>query len=372
MKFSANKKVFLDQLKKVASVSTASDINPIYENLLIECESDKINIYAINEILAIKAIVDKDIKVESTGKCMVNANIFSRIIDKISDNEFTIETISDSLLKITSGYFTSNINLFKHEDTMNFDFEEIGNKNTIPFSYFKEINDKLIKIIPPTKIMQTSPFRGILFDSTRNPNTLETVATDTYHLGCINKSFDGEQFKIIVSPEIIKTIYSHNRNNVDLSLFIKNNRILIVADNTFYNCSLIEGAYPSASKIIEAPYDFNFTINKNKLINAIDKAIIISDDSAAPIVSLTIRSHLINISGYDVEKGNSSEDIEITSNINEDTIKIVLNSSNLLSLIKNIDSQEVLFKLNGSFKPIIINDANNTDYTSLILPIKRS
>ncbi|MDR2636325.1 MAG: DNA polymerase III subunit beta [Mycoplasmataceae bacterium] len=372
MHFTADKNTFLLQLKKSFAIVKKSDVNPIYENILIECNNDDVCLYTLNEIIAIKSIVNKGVKIESTGKCMLNAQIFYKIIDKLSDNTFSFETIDDNMVKITSGSFVANINLFSYEEINIFDFETSEFNNTISGVFLKEINDKLLKIIPASKILETSPFRGVLLDTSRTENLIEAVATDSYHLGCISQKFSGDKFRIIVNSEIIKILHTQNTNSEDLLISLKNNRLLVKIADTLYNCSLIEGAYPNTNKIIEAQYQFNFVVNRSIFINAIDKAIALSDDSSStPIVNLTVLDHLLNIVGHNVEKGSSNEDIDVTSNI-DSKIKILLNASNLLSLIKNIDTENVLFKLNGSFSPVIINNENNSNYISLILPIRRS
>jgi DNA polymerase-3 subunit beta len=371
VKFSAEKKSFIEHLKKVGSISISSSLNPIFQNLMIECVGEEINLYAANEIMSIKTTVNSDITINKTGKCLVNAKTFIGMIEKLSSSSFTVEIIEDTVLKITSGKFTTSINLYNVGDFIELDFEENENSNVIPFAFFKQINEKLLKIAPANKMVDNSPFRGILLDSSRVDGVLESVATDSYHLVYIKTNFNGNKFKIIVQPDLIKIFSSHNKSDRDLQIFIKDNRILVKLENSYYNCSLIEGTYPSAMKVLEAEYDYNFTIERNAAVNAIEKALIISESAESAIISLTITVNELIISGQDVEKGSSSETLEISGNVSE-TIKISLNATNLLNLIRNVSSSKVLFNLTSAVKPILIKEENNPNYISLILPIKRN
>jgi DNA polymerase-3 subunit beta len=371
VKFSAEKKSFIEHLKKVGNVSIPSSLNPIFQNLMIECANEEINLYAANEIMSIKTTVNSDITINDTGKCLVNAKMFIGMVEKLSDSSFTVEVIEETVLKITSGKFTTNINLYNSNDFVELDFFESGNLNVIPFGFFKQISDKLLKIVPTNKMVDNSPFRGILLDSSRIDGTLESIATDSYHLVYIKTNFTGDKFKIILQPELIKIFSAHNKSNKDLEVFIKDNRILVKLEDSYYNCSLIEGTYPSAMKVLEAQYSFNFTIKRMLAINAIEKALIVSDSNESAIITLTISCNELVISGQDVEKGSSDEILEIEGNIS-DSIKISLNATNLLNLIRNIDSSKVLFNLTSAIKPILVKEENNRDYISLILPIKRN
>jgi DNA polymerase-3 subunit beta len=371
VKFNAEKKSFIEHLKKIGSVAISSSLNPIFQNLMIECTDEEIILYAANEIISIKTTINSNITINKTGKCLVNAKTFAGMIEKLSDSSFTIEVIDETILKITSGKFTTDINLYNVGDFIELDFDENENSSTIPFSFFKQINDKLLKIAPVNKMVDNSPFRGILLDSSRVEGTLESVATDSYHLVYIKTNFIGNKFKIILHPELIKIFSSHNKLEKDLQIFIKNNRILVKLENSYYNCSLIEGTYPSAMKVLEAEYDFHFLIEKNLTINAIEKALIISESAENAIITLTITNNELVVTGQDVEKGSSNETLEIYGNISE-SIKISLNANNLLNLIRNINSSKVLFNLTSTVKPILLKEENNPNYISLILPIKRN
>ncbi|MDR2821639.1 MAG: DNA polymerase III subunit beta [Mycoplasmataceae bacterium] len=371
MKFSAEKKSFIEHLRKVGSISISSSLNPIFQNLMIECAGEEINLYAANEIMSIKTTVNSGITINLTGKCLVNAKMFIGMIEKLSDSSFTVEIIEETVLKITSGKFTTNLNLYNANDFIELDFDENENSNVIPFHFFKQISDKLLKIAPTSKMVDNSPFRGVLLDSTRVDGVLESVATDSYHLVYIKTSFNGNKFKIIIQPELIKIFSMHNKSDKDLQIFIKDNRILVKLENSYYNCSLIEGTYPSAMKVLEAQYDFNFTIERNQAVNAIEKALIVSDSAESAVITLTITANELIISGQDVEKGSSSESLEIVGNVRE-SIKISLNATNLLNLIRNIASAKVLFNLTSAVKPILVKEENNPNYISLILPIKRN
>ncbi|GMO13834.1 MAG: hypothetical protein Ta2E_03640 [Mycoplasmoidaceae bacterium] len=371
MEFKANKASFIEQLKKVGSIIPTSSINPLFENISIECIGKSINLCGYSEVVCIKTNISEGIDIIKSGRCLVNAKIFIGIIDKLSAKEFSAEVIDKTVLKLFSGKFTSNINLYCDENTLDVSFEPSGKATTIPYSFFKLLNDKLLKLITTNKLLDNSPFRGVLLDSSRVEDTLESTTTDQVDLAYIRTKHKGEKFKIILEPDIIKVLSSHNKKNEDLTVYLDNNKILVLLDGASYKCSLIEGQYPSAMRALEAIYEFNFEINKSDMVGAIEKVIVMNDDIDGADATLKIDNTQLSISSSDIEKGSSNETISIKGNI-KDSIQITINANELLTLIKNISTKNILFSFSTATKPIILKEEKNTDYISMILPIRRN
>ncbi|MDR3285279.1 MAG: hypothetical protein LBS83_01190, partial [Holosporales bacterium] len=87
MKFNINKKYFFEQLKKISSIIPNSSPNPLYEQILLDCSENQLDLYAINEIMGVKIIVDKNIEINNSGKISVSAKLLLGIVEKINDEK---------------------------------------------------------------------------------------------------------------------------------------------------------------------------------------------------------------------------------------------------------------------------------------------
>jgi DNA polymerase-3 subunit beta len=208
-----------------------------------------------------------------------------------------------------------------------------------------------------------------LFDSTRLEGFVECVGTDGHHLSYLKTSFIGEKFKIIVSVENLRNITELINKDQEVIFYLQNKQLIIQIQQTLFNCRLIEGDYPSAIKAIEAPQQFQFSINKQELLNAIERGIVLASAEKKPSILCNITNNLIKISCRSIEYGSSYEEIPIT-NYTGSPINVSFNVKYLMDLIKNIDDSDVLFEFTESNKPFFIKDAKNPNYTSLILPIR--
>jgi DNA polymerase-3 subunit beta len=219
---------------------------------------------------------------------------------------------------------------------------------------------------------QNQTLTGVLIDSTRQSSTIEATGTDGLHLIYIKEKYDGEKNKIIINNETIKQLnflINQSTGVQNIFFFLHNNQLMVQINNSLLLCRLLEGTYPSAIKTIEGHNELNFTINKNEITNAIERGMIVASGDKKPSITLNIQHGKLKLTCRSVECGASYEELNIDGNIKE-TITISLNAKLLLDLIKNIDTNKVLFEFTSNNKPIIIKNENDANYVSLILPIR--
>jgi DNA polymerase-3 subunit beta len=235
-------------------------------------------------------------------------------------------------------------------------------------SFLTKIFNKIIPCINPNE--QNPVLNGILLDTSRENGIIESVGTDGYHLAYVKDTYNGEKFKIIINIETIKQISELLTNNDEsISLYLKNSQAIIEIKDSIMLCRLIEGTFPSAIKTIEAINPYYFNINKNDLINAVDRGLILASGEKKPSVLLNVSQNKIRITCRSIEYGSSYEEINTDTNLQE-SVSISLNAKLLFDLIKNVDHQDIRFELTSASRPIIIKDQTDSNYASLILPIR--
>jgi DNA polymerase-3 subunit beta len=219
---------------------------------------------------------------------------------------------------------------------------------------------------------QNPTLSGLLIDSTRQPGMIETTGTDGFHLCYAKEKYDGEKFKIIVNINTLKqlnSLISENGTKNPVFFYLQNNQLITQVDNSMMLCRLLEGNYPSAMKTIEGTNPFKLTIDKTEILNGVERGMVLASGDKKPSIAMNIQPNKIKLVCRSAEYGTSYEEINITSNLKEPTT-ISLNAKLLLDLIKNIDSEKIIFEFTANNKPILIKNENNTNYVSLILPIR--
>jgi DNA polymerase-3 subunit beta len=198
---------------------------------------------------------------------------------------------------------------------------------------------------------------------------LECVGTDGHHLSYLKTPFTGEKFKIIISVENLRNISELINKDQNIAFHLLNKQLIIEMQQTLLNCRLIDGDYPSAIKAIEAPQQFEFSINKNELVDAIERGIVLASAEKKPSILCNISNDTMKINCRSIEYGSSYEEIAI-KNYSGNNLNVSFNVKYLMDLVKNIDNTEVLVQFTENTKPFFIKDPKDTNYISLILPIR--
>jgi len=360
-----DKNILLQNLKKISPIIKNSPLNPCDSTIVIACNNDCLNIYANNEIIQVCIQINNtQYQLREGGQIIIDYKIFSALLEKI--NGSSIELLQDAnILKISSNKFNTNLNLLSETfPIINYDL----NNETIVLEAEKiqYIFKKTCNFVADGKQMQNSPFRGILIDTTKKQNVLESIATNTFKLAYVNLPYTGSQFKFIVEPEVLEFLTMLN-SNINFSLI--DSRINGKIDNIKFSCSTVSGVIPSINRQIENRKRYELSVNKKILVNAIEKASLLSNE-LTNTVTLEILNNTLNISSHDLDKGNLKEDIDVTGNVDTKS-KIILNGNTFLTTLKDIDSSNVIIQFDDGTSPILLKEENNEKFVALIMPARR-
>jgi len=372
MSFSVND--VLKELKNIFSITSPNSETTQYSHIFIECAEDHVNFFGSNLFLSLKIEIKKVINIISTGKCVVEAETFFNCINSLQDGVVTLELTQNNFLSIKGNKYSAECPAIDLNAYNIMDFES-SDDIQIKSKFFELINSKLLSLT--SKKALTSPVRGILIEVNRRAKSIEAAATDSVALGCIHLQDESgtsseKKIKTIVPIECIKTICSHNDKNDDLSISHNNERLVVKFKNYTYNCSTIVGEFPPVFDVCERNIKtlFSFTIKRNSLINAINRAKpFVDKNSTTQEISLEINEDILNISAVDVEKGSCQENIDISNNKAKSPITIKVDIQRFNELIKNIDSENIVFGFSSETKPVAILNENADYYESLIAPM---
>ncbi|GHU33579.1 DNA polymerase III subunit beta [Bacilli bacterium] len=363
MKIEIQRNELLKNIKSVNSVIDDNSLNPTLTGIKFICKFDVLTIIGSNNNVSVETIV-KNLKIHKPGEVLIKSKIIFNIISKLKNENITIEKIDNSILHISSSDFSSDINLLDENTypNINFDISNL-NKINIPFTFFKEAALKISSTIDPINDY-SKPINGILFDSTRLPNTLECIGSDGKFLSYLKTHFP-HKIKININISIIKYINEALDKPTDINFYINNKELLIQIDNTIFNCRTPEGEYPSAIKHIEKQYKNSILIDRDQLFLAIDRAAVITSADKNPSISFKVTEGMLKIASRSVEYGSSFEQIPITGYTGQD-VSVNFNIRRLLILIKNISNKQIDVQFDSETSPFLFKDTKEPNYISLL------
>lgn len=367
MNIKIDRNILLSGLKTTCNVIDPISLTPSNDAVMMEVTTTNVKFKAFGNNAAAMFETSEGFECKEAGKAAIKGKIFYNIVSKIKSNQINLEVVDNSVLRISTEKFSSDINLFDENlfPTLNFQ-SETWKKVEIKNSFLKQIFTKLIPCATTTETKNIA-CNAILIDSTKKPGVIEATGTDGNHLAHLSTQYNGEQIKLIINTQTLKQLDGFLESPI-IVLYINNKNVIFKSDKATILIKTIEGEYPNLSKPLQTQNPNKITVDLSVLVNAIDKAIVLAATDKKPTIQFNIDGGLLKITTRSIEYGSTFEEIEI-QNTNNTAQSFTFNAKYLLDLLKNIDTKNVVLEFSTSHMPVIIKEENNTDYISLILPI---
>ncbi|WP_041102772.1 DNA polymerase III subunit beta [Mycoplasmopsis californica] len=368
MKFHINKKIFDEALEIVSKYIDSNNAYLNFRCVLVDVDNEFITLRAANDsssIIKKLPVDDEKIKIEKTGKFLVQSNILKSIIKKLN-NVITFDKSINGILEISQGNSRYQLSTLDEKTYPAFDILA----NTKNF----EINTNEFKKAIKNVIHSTSEDNSLIYRCINlryKDNAIIFTATDSFRLSL---------YKMPINSFV--------ENEFDISIDAKDLKDLIPADapkniTLFYNDLKVGVKYTNTSivsRIVTLPFkDTEPVFNTIKVKNTIQ-------------IEKSILNEMLN--KIWMTNGDKKNRIQISVNSNE--LKLINNVSEVGSFVdstKNfkfegtpfeMDLNYIFFKdaisvlenevsilISDDLKKILILCSSNKYSKQLITPLRR-
>ncbi|WEK82997.1 MAG: DNA polymerase III subunit beta [Mycoplasma sp.] len=372
MKLIIETKKLREKLQICVSTIDALNINPALSGILIDVNSDNIQLTSSNGSISTLTHIKEGVKESVQGKVLVKGKTLYEIINKIKAKEVLLENVEESSLLIKTDNFSCELNLMDVNTFPVINFEHI-NWNKINFSA-KTINSIINKMINfvSSNSEKIVPISGVLLDSESVEGKITVAATDSFHLASYNyENNENEKFKIIVSPQILRFISGLIREKqINVDFYINDQKIIFEVDGDIFSSTLINGQYPSFNKFFDIENKYHFDVNKNELMESIDLASVLSSSEKRPLIQFIIENDELSLSARSIESGTSRQSIKIQNSNVDNKTTFVLNIRYLSHILKAVNNETITFEFTSENGAIKVVETNNKESKYLIFPIR--
>ena len=373
MKLVINKNTINKILKITNSIISNYNINPLLDNFLLIAENNALTVICGNQNNdKLKFVIKEGFEIIKEGKILLKSKILSKIVSNLKNEKIILEKIEENTLKINNSTFEAEMVLLKTNEYFDYQFNLSEEENIFSLNYddIQMIIDKMSHAILLNNNLTNSVMNNIHFLSDVHNKKLKLSATDGFKIAFLELNFnDNLNLDFIVNIEILKRIISLSNKNSDIKLSIKENNIYFQFDDILIFSSLVVGQFPDVETFFINKPIINFSIDRNELLNSLEKGSIFVIKEETPIVDITIEKNQMIINFKSLEIGSSVESLTIKNHVG-DKIKILLNVNYLSSILKVFDNDIIKFEIESHIKPIIIKDENNLSFKQLISPIR--
>jgi len=364
MKLIFKKEDLLNSINIVSRAIPTRTTNPILECILFDAEKE-IRLIANDMELGIETIAEGEI--EEKGRIALDAKLINEIIRKTDSNESQIIIESDESYVTTIKSDNSEFKI-QARDGNEFPYLPYIEKNGyISISQFT-LKEVVKQTIFSAAINDNNKMMGGEYIEVKSDRVRFTTL-DGHRISIRNISMKdsyGEEKAIVPVRnlnEISKIVSGDNEK--EIIIYFSKNNLLFEFDKTRVVCGIIDGEYFKIDHMLSKDSETKIKINKNELINNIDRALIfVRENDHKPII-MTITENNMNInirSSFGTMKG------DILCNKEGKDLKIAFNPKFLIDALRAIDDEEVNLYFTNSKAPCFIRD-DDEKYIYLILPV---
>ncbi len=363
MKIVASKENLTNAMNTVMKAIPTRTTMAILEYVMVTAGSGKIIFSSSDSEMYIKTELEGQIVMP--GKVAIPAKIINDMIRKMPGADITIETDVDYNILITS-----EKTKFKLAGRSGDDYPEIPYTNEDKFIKISQLN--LREMIRQTifSIAENSTnhmLSGELMEVTGNMMRLVSLDGQRSSIRRLELKERYENEKVIIPGKTLSDISKIIIGGIEdeVTIFFARDGIQFSFDKTLIYTRLIEGNYFKIDQMINNNYSTKITINRNSLINSMDRAMLLGKENDKKPLIFNIKDNVIELNIIS-PLGSFREEIDCIKEGND--LMIGFNPYLFSEMIKAIDEEEITMYMTNGKSPCFIRDENDT-YVYLILPV---
>ena len=208
---------------------------------------------------------------------------------------------------------------------------------------------------------------GVLIEISKD--YLRTVAIDGFRMGINTTELENnKEEKFIISARLINEVNKifSEVDEEEIEIIYDEKSALIKIDDVKISIRLIGGEFTKYQDIIPKDSPIRVEVKKEDLINAIERASIMTEGKNN-LIKVSVNNSVLTVISNS-EEGGSIEEVLIKST--GDDINIGFNARFMLDVLKVIDDEEIVMNMNTPITPCVITPLDSEKYTYLVLPVR--
>jgi DNA polymerase-3 subunit beta len=349
-------------LAMVGRAVASRPTHPILANVLLTADAatGKLSLAGYDLSLGIQASISAT--VESSGATTVPARLFAEIISRLPSDSPISLTIDGEQLQATSLSGSYRVQRQPAED-----YPDLP-QNTDGFPISLQAAD-LIRGLRATLFASGSDESKQLLTGVHmklGTNSLKCAATDGHRLAVMSIGADSIE-AITVPARALRELERMVAGAPLVVVFIDKGQVVFDCGDRQLTSRSLDGEYPAYSKLIPPKFDRAITVNRKKLMAALERVAVLAaqHNNVVKIAADPERAELqITADVQDVGSGSEMLAVEMKG----DAIDIAFDVRYLLDGLKAMAVEEVVLQCNAPTAPVVISGEEG--FTYLVMPVQ--
>lgn len=348
MKFKVIRSKFLDGLKSVQNIVAGKGSLPILQNVLLECKGSELKMTTTDLDISITSKCDSEVIEE--GSSTLPVKLLFNAISKVAEGEVEIDVDENDRSTITAGRTSFRLAGMPESEFPKLPEDDEAYNYVIPQATFKEMLRKVSYAASQDDTRRS--LKGVLISF--NNSKLTMVATDGRRLALVENELEfpkSEERDIVLPSKAVNELQRSLTGEDDIILIIQKSQICFKAGKVQIFSKLMDEAYPNYKQVIPAETVQQIAIDRQLLLDAIDRASVMTMDEAHS-TKLIFDNGKLTVTSAASEIGEAKDEVPIK--YAGEKIEIMFNPTYVMDPLKAIDDDEVTINLNNGHSPAVI------------------
>ncbi|MDU2065476.1 MAG: DNA polymerase III subunit beta [Sporomusaceae bacterium] len=340
---------------------------PILTGIYLAAKNNRLELQATDYEIGISCTIDAE--VDEEGVTVLSGRMFQDMVRRLPGEKIRIETDQqDKTIKITADTSTFNLLCLPAEEFPV--LTPFADDNVL---YIKDnvLREMIKKTTFACATEDSRPiFTGALLEASNQSVCM--VATNTHRLALKKDAIDSFEgmLKMIIPSKILNEIARLLTSDIpfDVKISWQKNQVSFFFDDVYIVSRLIEGAFPDYNKVIPQDFATIVTVKTDLFLDAVERVSLIAREGDYNIIKFHFKDNQIVITSANPELGKAQE--IITADIKGNELDIAFNAKYVSDILKNSNSEQVIFSLNTPLSPAAIRPEANDQYTYIITPVR--
>lgn len=200
---------------------------------------------------------------------------------------------------------------------------------------------------------------------------MRVVATDGHRLSFAKQALEGaegiEQDVIVPRKTVMELQRLLADSDDEVTVEIGKNQIRFIFGTIALDSKVVDGKFPDYGKVIPTGYKNHFTIDRLSLLQALQRAAILSNEKFRGI-RLVLTQDSVKLLSNNAEQEEAQEELEIQ--YGGDALDIGFNVSYLLDVLNNLDAKEVECSFGDSNSSGLLTIPGDDGFRYVVMPMR--
>jgi DNA polymerase-3 subunit beta len=331
---------------------------PILQGLLLEVAGRTLRVTGTDLEVTIRT--ELEVEVMEEGRTVIPARLASEAVRKLPTGAVTMER-SEGEVEITGGGPQFRLRELPVDDYPKVAEPDLGGAIEVDGAAFVEALGQ-VSIAASTDDARPI-LTGVFFEC--EEGKLRMVATDSYRLAVRDVPSVTAELSGLVPVRALREL-QRTIGAPKLQVALGSREATFASERGTLTARLIEGTFPNYRQLIPESYPSRLTIDRDALLEAIDRASLVAEDHIP--LRLTMQEGGIELSVTRQDVGRETE--HVAASYQGEEMTIAFNTRYLNDGVTAVDGDEVALDVLDPLKPGVVRSAEGGDFLYLLMPVR--